>query len=95
MWLKVFRCFPGCSTFCSLSCINIQGGGVVMVGGVMWELKGSSVAAARRCCSPGVGVLEEKVTLSKDRPAALRQVALPAGPDVFLSSLASRRCSLC
>lgn len=59
------------------------------------ELKGGSAAAARRRRSPGVGVLEGKVTLSKDRPAALRQVALPAAPDVFLSSLASRRCGLC
>ena len=33
----------------------------------MWELKGSSVAAARW----SVGVLEGKVTLSKDGPAAL------------------------
>lgn len=53
------------------------------------------MAAARRRRSSGVGVLEGKVTLSKDRPAALRQVALPAAPDVFLSSLASCRCSLC
>lgn len=45
--------------------------------GVTWELKGGSLAAARRRRFPGVGESEGKVTLSKDG-----QVALAAGPDV-------------
>lgn len=46
------------------------------------------------CSAPllsGAGVLEGKVTSSKNGPVALTQVAPLAVPDVFLSSSASRR----